>query len=62
MVEQTQRFTLIKVEGEWRVDLRSAATIANNVLDASQQRFFLPRLNNPGRRALLQTILSKTIC
>ena len=26
MVEQTQRFTLIKVEGEWRVDLRSAAT------------------------------------
>ena len=26
MVEQTQRFTLIKVKGEWRVDLRSAVT------------------------------------
>ena len=26
MVEQTQRFTLTKVEGEWRVDLRTAPT------------------------------------
>ena len=26
MVEQTQHFTLTKLEGEWRVDLMSAAT------------------------------------